>query len=156
MFEKEQENGLRRRNYAEGQEINQEAKEKAVEEAEKKMAARERAEQMLREVKSAKQQMQKIVANMQQVVKAVQAIRSQLKLVGNDIPSVDRDATVLKSLQNKMMDLKSQLSGLRQALIVEEENSLREKFPDWTDGQVEVEAVKRAEDIIATLGLNDG
>jgi hypothetical protein len=144
-----------RRNYAEGREINQEAKEKAVEEQEKKMAARERAEQMLREVKSAKQQMQKIVANMQQVVKAVQAIRSQLQLAGNDIPSVDRDAVVLKGLQNKMMDLKSQLTDLRQALIVEEEKGLRENFPDWTDEAIGSEAVKRADQIIMTLGLDE-
>ncbi len=145
----------RGRNVAESREVSFESKERAAEEQEKKMAARERAEKVSREVKTTRQQIQNIVANMQQVIRAVQAIRAQLGLAGaaGNIPSVERDKTVLEGLRRRLMDLNSQLADLRLALAQEEERAVREEAKFATDKEIRDEAARRTGEILRRLGL---
>lgn len=152
-FEKSQDR-FRRKNTAEGAELNAEAKEKQAEEAEKKMAAKERLEVTSKEIKNTKQQIQNIVANMQQVVKAVAAIRAQLNVVQNDdIPSVARDQKTLEGLRKKLDGLYGQIDDLRGALLMEETKAVQEEFPNMAADEVEEEARRRTVAMLKELGV---
>lgn len=146
----------RRRNTAEGVELNVEAKEKQVEEAEKKMAAKERLEATSKEIKNTKQQIQNIVANMQQVVKAVVAIRAQLQIAQNDdIPSVQRDQKWLETLRHKLDGLFGEIKDLRVALLAEERKAVQEEMPNAAAETITAEAERRVADIIKKLSHNE-
>lgn len=150
----EQENQERRRNTAEGAELNAEAKEKQAEEAEKKMAAKERLEQTSREIKTTKNQIQNIVANMQQVVKAVAAIRAQLQLAASDdIPSVERDQKRLDALRHKLDGLFGEIKDLKAALLAEERKAVQEEAPDASAETITEEAERRVAAIIEKLEI---
>lgn len=142
------------RRGAESRDIGAENREKQVEEQEKKMAARERVEQVSKEVKNTKQQMQNILSNMQSVVKAVQAIRAQLAISGSSsIPSVELDKKTIEVLEKKLHNLRVELSDLKNALLAEEINSLRENGRFLEGEELEKEANERVTKMLFDLGL---
>jgi hypothetical protein len=155
MNESEKNQNRFRRNSVEGAEIGAEAKEKQIEEAEKKMGAKERAETISKEVKTTKNQIQNIVANMTQVIKAVAAIRAQLGLgvKGGAIPSVQKDEKILESLKKKLDGLFGEIEGLKKALVAEEEKAVREEHPDWKPEFIIEEAKKRVGEILKKLDI---
>jgi len=149
----EQEN-INHRNASEGREVRFESKENKEAQELKKLAAKERAETISKEVRSTKQQIQNIMANMQQVIKAVQAIRAQLQLVDNNeevIPSVRHDQKRVGELKVRLMDLGSQLDGLKQALVEEEKKRLQAENPVLMGEKLEVEADKIVEEVLKKL-----
>lgn len=152
-FEQNKDRELLRR-AAEGREVSFESKEKSTEEQEKKMAARERAEQMSKEVQNTQKQMQNILANMQAVLKAVQAIRAELGLNHSaGVPSVEKDKKTYDALQNKLKNLRSQLSDLKQALLQEEIAQLTKELSGQVNAiQIEVQAKERVEELLEILG----
>jgi len=153
IFPLEQKNEFGRRNSAEGREAGFETKEDKEKAELKKAAARERAETVSKEVKNTKQQIQNITANMQQVIKAVAAIRAQLQLAQqheDDIPSVRSDKRRVGELNVRLMDLGSQLEGLKSALLEEEKKRLVEEGK-LTGEEIIIEANRIVEEIIAKL-----
>ncbi|MFA7654319.1 MAG: hypothetical protein WCX97_04805 [Candidatus Magasanikbacteria bacterium] len=149
----EQRNESGQRNSYEGREVVFESKEDKEKAELKKAAARERAEVVSKEVKNTKQQIQSIMASMQQVIKAVAAIRAQLQLAQqpeDNIPSVRSDKRRVGELNVKLMDLGSQLDGLKSALLEEERKRLREEGK-LNGATLEIEANRLVEEILAKL-----
>jgi len=153
MNELEKNQDYLNRRAAESREAGFETKEDKEKAELKKAAARERAETVSKEVKNTKQQIQNIMASMQQVIQAVAAIRAQLQLAQqheDDIPSVRHDKRRVGELNVKLMDLHSQLDGLKSALLEEEKKRLREEGKLVGDA-LDDEAMGAVEAILAKL-----
>jgi len=144
--------GMPRRG-SENQELSSEAKEKQVEEMEKKLAARERAEKVGQEMKTTKKTMQNIMANIQQVLQAVRLIRQQLGLdtSSDDVPSVKRDQQTFEKLKQKLAGLMSQMTDLKLALKNEEITRLRQINSNMSEEELERQAEEAVRNIMSLI-----
>ncbi len=157
-FEHEKKQDAWHRRGAESAEAGFETKEGKEKAELKKAAARERAEIVSKEVKNTKQQIQNITANMQQVIKAVAAIRAQLKLAEqheDNIPSVRSDKKRVEELNVKLMDLGSQLDGLKSALLEEEKKRLHDENSEWGIDRIEMVASESVEKILEQIVIKN-